>query len=49
MFGFWPHLLDLKKDLFGNPVDWGGIIVDVLPGHRQRQAGLSERHWADDC
>lgn len=42
MFGFWPHLLDLKKDLLGNAVDWGRILVDVLPGHRQRQAS----YWA---
>lgn len=42
MFGFWPHLLDLKKDLLGNAVDWGSILVDALPGHRQRQA----EYWA---
>jgi hypothetical protein len=42
MFGFWPHLLDLKTDLLGNTVDWGRILVDVLPGHRQQQAG----YWA---
>ncbi|WP_175107750.1 Abi family protein [Pararobbsia alpina] len=36
-FGFWPHLLDLKKDLRHQAVSWGHILVDVLPGHRQRQ------------
>jgi hypothetical protein len=36
-FGFWPHLLDLKIDLNNQAVDWGPILVDVLPGHRQRQ------------
>ncbi|WP_322065641.1 Abi family protein [Burkholderia ubonensis] len=41
-FGFWPHLLDLKNDLHNKVVDWGPILVDVLPGHRQRQA----THWA---
>lgn len=41
-FGFWPHLLDLKNDLLGQPVNWGAILVDALPGHRQRQAG----YWA---
>lgn len=41
-FGFWPHLLDLKFDLQGQPVAWGPILVDVLPGHRQRQAS----YWA---
>lgn len=41
-FGFWPHLLDLRKDVHQQPVDWGPILVDVLPGHRQRQA----THWA---
>lgn len=42
MFGFWPHLLDLKRDLLGDIVDWGGVLVDVLPGHRQRQVS----YWA---
>jgi hypothetical protein len=41
-FGFWPHLLDLKKDLTSQIVDWGPILVDVLPGHRQQQP----THWA---
>lgn len=41
-FGFWPHLLDLKKDVNHQAVDWGPILVDVLPGHRQRQA----TYWA---
>lgn len=41
-FGFWPHLLDLKKDIHNQPLAWGPILVDVLPGHRQRQAG----YWA---
>jgi hypothetical protein len=41
-FGFWPHLLDLKVDLHHQPVSWGPILVDVLPGHRQRQAS----YWA---
>ncbi|WP_321840987.1 Abi family protein [Paraburkholderia bannensis] len=41
-FGFWPHLLDLKNDVHNRPVDWGPILVDVLPGHRQRQ----DTHWA---
>ena len=41
-FGFWPHLLDLKKNLHNQVVDWGPILVDVLPGHRQRQT----TYWA---
>jgi len=41
-FGFWPHLLDLKVDMHHQPVAWGPILVDVLPGHRQRQAS----YWA---
>lgn len=41
-FGFWPHLLDLRLDVLANRVDWGPILLDVLPGHRQRQAS----HWA---
>lgn len=41
-FGFWPRLLDLKVDIHRQPVAWGPILVDVLPGHRQRQAS----YWA---
>lgn len=41
-FGFWPHLLDLKKDMTNQLVNWGAILVDVLPGHRQQQP----THWA---
>jgi hypothetical protein len=41
-FGFWPRLLDLKKDLHHQAVDWGPILVEVLRGHRQRQA----TYWA---
>ncbi|WP_028218282.1 Abi family protein [Paraburkholderia oxyphila] len=37
-FGFWPHLLNLQADCHNHAVDWGPILVDVLPGHRQRQA-----------
>jgi len=41
-FGFWPHLLDLKKDLNSQPIPWGPILLDVLPGHRQQQP----TYWA---
>ncbi|MDQ0045402.1 Abi family protein [Variovorax boronicumulans] len=41
-FGFWPHLLDLTHDLNRRPINWGDILVDVLPGHRQRLP----THWA---
>lgn len=41
-FGFWPHLLDLTTDITHQPIDWGPIILDVLPGHRQRML----THWA---
>ncbi|WP_431287615.1 Abi family protein [Roseateles chitinivorans] len=41
-FGFWPHLLDLARDAQRRPVDWGSMLLDVLPGHRQRQAS----YWA---
>jgi hypothetical protein len=37
-FGFWPRLLDVQTDIHQQPVHWGPILVDVLPGHRQRQA-----------
>jgi hypothetical protein len=36
-FGFWPHLLDLKTDIFQRDINWGEILVKVLPGHRQQQ------------
>lgn len=41
-FGFWPRLLDLRKDALNQSIDWGSILLDVLPGHRQRQRS----HWA---
>ena len=47
-FGFWPHLLDLAKDAQGQPIDWGSTLLDVLPGHRQRQATYwSQRKYQD--
>ncbi|WP_322063347.1 hypothetical protein [Paraburkholderia sp. J63] len=39
---FGPHLLNLKADSHNHTLDWGPILVDVLPGHRQRQA----TYWA---
>jgi Abi-like protein len=41
-FGFWPHLLDVGHDSNNYPIAWGNILLDVLPGHRQRQA----TYWA---
>ncbi|MFW8566743.1 Abi family protein [Orrella sp. 11846] len=41
-FGFWSHLLELQTDVHQEPVNWGSILVDVLPGHRQQQA----TYWA---
>lgn len=41
-FGFWPHMLDLTHDAVGQLIDWGSIILDILPGHRQRL----QTHWA---
>lgn len=41
-FGFWPHLLDLRQDMAHQPIAWGPIILDILPGHRQRQV----THWS---
>lgn len=35
-FGFWPSLLNLKTDQHSQPVDWGPIMLDALPGHRDR-------------
>ena len=37
-FGFWPRLLDTAVDIHQQSLAWGPILVDVLPGHRQRQA-----------
>lgn len=41
-FGFWPHLLDLRQDMAHQPIVWGPILLDILPGHRQRQV----THWS---
>lgn len=41
-FGFWPHLLSLNADSHNRALDWGPILVDVLPGYRQRQT----TYWA---
>jgi hypothetical protein len=41
-FGFWPHLLDVSTDSVNASLDWGAILLDILPGHRQRQA----TYWA---
>lgn len=35
-FGFWPHLLDVTDDILGNPLSWGDILIEVVPGHRMR-------------
>lgn len=32
----------MKKDILHQNIDWGPILLDVLPGHRQSQA----THWA---
>lgn len=37
-FGFWPHLIDVSTDVNGQVVDWGCILPEILPGHRQKQA-----------
>ncbi|MEY2659954.1 MAG: hypothetical protein RLZZ123_1126 [Pseudomonadota bacterium] len=36
-FGFWPHLLDVTCDTTGQMLNWGDILIDVVPGHRMRQ------------
>lgn len=33
-FGFWSHLLDISADLTSQAINWPGILVDALPGHR---------------
>lgn len=40
-FGFWAHLLDVSADAAGQPVPWGQLILDIVPGHRQKQ----ETYW----
>lgn len=41
-FGFWPYLLDVRKDKLGNLVDWGLILPDIVVGHRQ----TSSTYWS---
>lgn len=41
-FGFWPHLLDVTHSVANIPVNWPGILVDALPGHRYK----SLAYWA---
>ncbi|HIF9102569.1 TPA: Abi family protein [Photobacterium damselae] len=35
-YGFWPKVLDIKKDKTNKPVPWGQIIPNVIPYHRQK-------------
>jgi hypothetical protein len=44
--GFWPHVLDAAKDTANVAVPWDQIILDILPGHRQRtsQYWKKQRH-----
>lgn len=35
-FGFWPHILDVSHDAIGNALPWEDVLLDILPGHRQR-------------
>lgn len=41
-FGFWPYVLDVQRDMGGNPLPWGDILLGVLPGHRQ----TDRSYWA---
>ena len=36
-FGFWLHLIDVSTDTNEQAVDWGSILPEMLPGHRQKQ------------
>ena len=40
-FGFWSHLLDVSLDSTGQSILWPSLILDIVPGHRQRQ----ETYW----
>lgn len=37
-FGFWPHVLDASNDTAGVAIPWGDVMLDIVPGHRQRTA-----------
>ena len=41
-FGFWKHLLDIRHDGQGLVVNWGDILTDILPNHRDG----SPAYWA---
>lgn len=40
-YGFWPRLLDLSHDKSGKPIDWGQLLLQVVPYHQQR----TPSHW----
>jgi len=42
-FGFWPHLLHLREDITGQQLDWGQILIEIFPGHRQRHPTYWEK------
>lgn len=48
-FGFWPHLLDVARDSAGGSVPWGALLLQILPGHRQRQASYWNKQSHQDA
>lgn len=47
-FGFWPHLLDVSLDTHGGPVDWGVMLPQVVPGHRQKTTQYWQKQAEQD-
>lgn len=41
MYGFWSKLLDVHSDSAGNKIDWGKLLVDIVPNHHQR----TDSYW----
>lgn len=39
-FGFWPHILDVTKDVSGASVNLASLLMDALPGHRNSSIGF---------
>lgn len=47
-FGFWPHLLDVKKDINHTVVPWKDLIPQVFPGHRQKLPDYWKKQSSQD-
>ncbi len=40
-YGFWSKLLDVHADNAGQKIDWGKLLLEIVPNHHQR----TEAYW----